>query len=38
MVNRFTYIGSNISSTERDVNIHSESTDCYRQVIDYMEI
>ena len=32
---KLTYLSSNISSTESEVN---EGVDCYRQVIDHMEI
>ena len=39
LVDKFTYLSSNISSTESDVNLHqAKGTDCYSQVINLMEI
>ena len=38
LVDKFTYPGSCVTSTENDINVSSEGMDYYRSVIDHMEV
>ena len=38
LIDQFTYLGSNISSTESDVNIHIGKAWTTRQITDHIEI